>query len=276
MLGMAPNLPTGGAAAVAASLLPGTNPGGGSGAAGATAIKWWQDPQATFGPAVGDAALMATRATGAATATEPRAWEGESTPVEEQGPGLASAPPQGNTSFGRQGYRGSGSRRGSQQGRPAKRKAVQPPTADADEASSGTTGHDLYDHRGNASQDTAPNGTSGVQVGWGGCTSGGGEGQCQYVGSRGDVPCLPAACCLQPAESGGIWPLPPNASLVLSAFAVAASRAHPLQRLPGKAARLASQVQDAPLKTTDAANAAELLLSMSNNGQSKSPPLADT
>lgn len=134
------------AAAAAAALMP-APPRGAAGCttahapttAAATATKWWHDPALTFGPPV-DTEMLARRPPGglAALAGGRDGPEVQSAPAGQ--PKLAHAEPP----------RSAAQRRGGlySEGRVHhKRKA----TADADEASSGTTGHDYpHDHEANA------------------------------------------------------------------------------------------------------------------------------
>ncbi|KAI3437718.1 hypothetical protein D9Q98_000166 [Chlorella vulgaris] len=135
------------AAAAAAALMPPPPPhssaanggtttytGGTFTAPTATATKWWTDPNLTFGPAV-DTDMLTRRAAGARTASLANGREG----LEVQSGGMSSkrsaqAAPEAQ-------------RRGSlysEGRRHLKRKAAV--AVDADEASSGTTGHALGSH----------------------------------------------------------------------------------------------------------------------------------
>jgi hypothetical protein len=133
------------AAAAAAALMPPPPPHSGApphattghtgtGAPTATATKWWQDPALAFGPAV-DPELIARRTAGCAT-THISGREGaevQSAPAGKRGAPAASSP--------------SAARRARLYGEGRmhlKRKAAV--AVDADEASSGTSGHALGSH----------------------------------------------------------------------------------------------------------------------------------
>lgn len=115
--------PQAGGTGCTTAALPGT--AGATGTGGPTVTKWWHDPQLTFGPPV-DTEMLARRPAGGPAALLASAREGpevQSAPV-----GQVKRPADSRR---RSGMYSDGPRMR------LKRKA----TADADEASSGTTGH---------------------------------------------------------------------------------------------------------------------------------------
>lgn len=117
------------------------------GTGAATATKWWHDPQLTFGPPV-DPELVARRAAATAALGAREGPEVQSAPAGGTLPSLPSLPADPRARRG-----GMFASEGTPPGRLSrslKRKAA---AADADEASSGTTGHE---HAGPAA---SPGGT---------------------------------------------------------------------------------------------------------------------
>ncbi len=118
-----------------------------AGTGAATATKWWHDPQLTFGPPV-DPELVARRAAATAALGAREGPEVQSAPAGGTLPSLPSLPADPRARRG-----GMFASEGTPPGRLSrslKRKAA---AADADEASSGTTGHE---HAGPAA---SPGGT---------------------------------------------------------------------------------------------------------------------
>lgn len=223
--------PPGAAAAGCATTLGAPTTAAGTGAA--TATKWWHDPQLTFGPPV-DPELVARRAAATAALGAREGPEVQSAPAGAQ---LPSAPA------------GSRPRRGSlyaSEGAPSgrlprsmKRKAA----ADADEASSGTTGHE---HAGPAA---SPGGTLKVgaprSAAQQGCT------WCCLVSSCSAMerPCLPGSaprsvgrllgapgCCLQ-LRSAAAQPLQSCALSAVPTLPLSPPRLPPPAAAPGVCAR---------------------------------------